>query len=271
MTNFQSHSFLFNVALLSISIVLCSYALRVFYRAEVVAGKKHGVQVEIYAMKAALSFVCKSLGMCCKTSSSSSSSSSFSNPTRSPMGEDDIEAGIPLMEPPSFNRSRARTNTEEFFDATSHEGDLDDVSSLKSLSWDRDEAAPTSMTSPSNAQLAVYLDRKCVDPVTKKVSNAPPGLEITEIPKNFLKTCNGNRKKAMEMFQKHLRWRLEEVRVEEWKREREREREREQEESKRTAARLMTCLHALSLTQPFGCRFAAWPLLCSSSSLLRRG
>ena len=105
-TNFQSHSFLFNVTLLSLSTVVCSYILRVFYRAEVVAGKKHGLQVEIYAMKAALSFVCNSLGICCSgrnpsgppPSSSVAASSSFAaNPARG-MDEDDIEAGIPLME-----------------------------------------------------------------------------------------------------------------------------------------------------------------------------
>jgi len=216
-------------------------------------------------MKAALAFVCSSLGVCCNRQPSPSSPHRQS---RTDARDDDLEAGIPLMPPASSstsvfnNRNRARTNTDEvrlskersddltatmlammkhaslgfctnrrnnshphpnpfrasllssqFFDATSHEGDLEDSLSLKSSSWDSDNPKNSGLLShPPNSTTppSVYSNRKCVDTGSGKVSNVPPGIVASHPPKNFIKTCTGDRSKAMKMFQTHLAWRLRE-------------------------------------------------------------
>ncbi|GMH68792.1 hypothetical protein TL16_g05007 [Triparma laevis f. inornata] len=94
-------------------------------------------------------------------------------------------------------RSRARTNTDEFFECLDDDEEDDDDSG-----GDGDEDGN------SNAEEAttVYKNRRIINEATGEVSNVPPTLKVSQPPENFIKAA-GSMHAAKKMWAAHLAWR----------------------------------------------------------------
>lgn len=94
-------------------------------------------------------------------------------------------------------RSRARTNTDEFFECLDDDEEDDDESG-----GDDDEDG----NSNTEEATTVYKNRRIINEATGEVSNVPPTLKVSQPPKNFIKAA-GSMHAAKKMWAAHLAWR----------------------------------------------------------------